>query len=75
MDNLLERLKRNAAVLDLLEAKRNENEMTVEDYARENRILMTELADLEEDMSRDPGTLQPHPVPVKRRRREGAEPR
>ena len=72
MENLSERLRRSAAVLDLLEAKRNENTMTVEDYARENRILMTELAELEEEMLRDPGASQ-HLVPVRRRRRESAD--
>jgi len=72
MENLSERLRRSAAVLDLLEAKRNENTMTVEDFARENRILMTELAELEEEMLRAPGASQ-HLVPVRRRRRESAD--
>ena len=67
MDNLSERLKTGAAVLAQLELKRIQNAMTPDDYDEEYGILITELWDLEEDILSDPGALEPHLVPVRRR--------
>ena len=75
MYELSERLKRSAEVLEQLDRKRNENAMRPEDYDSENRVLMNELRELEEDIIRDPGALQANLVPVRRRRGKGIEPR
>ena len=75
MYDLSERLKQSAEVLDQLDRKRGENAMRPEDHDSENRILMTELRELEEDIVRDPGALQANLVPVRRRRDKGIEPR
>ena len=66
MNDLLERLKRGAEILERLGQKQAEHSMTAEDYDEEYGILITELWDLEEDIVTDPGALQACLVPAPR---------
>jgi len=66
MDGLSERLKRGVLRLEQFDQKRIENTMTPEDYDEEYGIVITELWDLEEEIARDPGALQPYLVRVPR---------
>jgi hypothetical protein len=75
MNDLSGRLKRSAKVLDELGRKRDDNTMTPEDYQAENRILMTELRELEEDLACEPGPLRAYLTPVRRRRVKRIEPK
>lgn len=69
MGDISDRLRRGAAILDLLDLKRATNTMTPDDYDREYIILATELWDLEEEILLNPEGLEPQRVPARRRTR------
>jgi hypothetical protein len=66
MTELKERLEKGAEVLANLDQKRLETGTPRWGYDTEYAILMAELWDLEEDILRDPGALEPQLVRVRR---------
>ena len=68
VSDLPERLKRDAEALEELERKRSENRLSPADWVEEYTILARALADLEEDIRRNPVALDRNLVPGRRKK-------